>query len=215
MVRERLKSFAKHQALFALKRLRVVLAEPEDLMAGEHPVRQANGQPLTPEAVAPAPEPQPEPEQPAVAAEEESGPWDDGDALLMSSFSGDLGPMFAARAAEAREESTGGAPVAVEEEGLKGQIIEALHTIYDPEIPVDIYELGLIYEVNIDESSNVDVIMTLTSPNCPAAQSLPEEVELKVAGVDGVEKTSVEVVFDPPWGPERMSEEARLELNLF
>ncbi|MGB1248365.1 MAG: SUF system Fe-S cluster assembly protein [Chitinophagales bacterium] len=96
---------------------------------------------------------------------------------------------------------------------LKLAIIEAIKTIFDPEIPVDIYELGLIYEINVDDKRNVEVVMTLTSPACPVAGSLPQEVEDKVAGVSGVTDACVELVFDPPWNQEMMSEEAQLELG--
>ena len=98
---------------------------------------------------------------------------------------------------------------------LRDEVITILHGIYDPEIPVDIYELGLIYEVNVDDDANVHVIMTLTSPMCPVAESLPPEVEEKVARVEGVTKATVEVTWDPPWDPEMMSEAARLELDMF
>ena len=98
---------------------------------------------------------------------------------------------------------------------LRDKVITILHGIYDPEIPVDIYELGLIYEVNVDDDANVHVLMTLTSPMCPVAESLPPEVEEKVARVEGVTKATVEVTWDPPWDPEMMSEAARLELDMF
>ncbi len=96
---------------------------------------------------------------------------------------------------------------------LENKIVEALKTIYDPEIPVDVYELGLIYEVKIDAESNVSIEMTLTSPNCPVAESLPKEVEEKVGKVEGVKSSKVEIVFDPPWDKDMMSEEAKLELG--
>jgi FeS assembly SUF system protein len=98
---------------------------------------------------------------------------------------------------------------------LNETIIEAIKTVFDPEIPVDIYELGLIYGIDIDPEGAVNVEMTLTSPACPAAGSLPPEVELKVAGVDGVTTSKVVVVWDPPWTPELMSEAAKLELNMW
>jgi FeS assembly SUF system protein len=98
---------------------------------------------------------------------------------------------------------------------LRDEVITILHSIYDPEIPVDIYELGLIYEVNVDDDAKVHVLMTLTSPMCPVAESLPPEVEEKVARVKGVTKATVEVTWDPPWNPEMMSEAARLELDMF
>jgi FeS assembly SUF system protein len=88
-----------------------------------------------------------------------------------------------------------------------------LKSIYDPEIPVDIYELGLIYEVKIDKENNVAIDMTLTSPNCPVAESLPKEVEDKVASVEGVTSAKVNIVFDPSWDKDMMSEEAKLELG--
>ncbi len=96
---------------------------------------------------------------------------------------------------------------------LENKIIEVLKTIYDPEIPVDIFELGLIYEVKIDKENNVVIDMTLTSPNCPVAESLPKEVEDKVASIPDVKTAKVEIVFDPPWDKDMMSEEAQLELG--
>lgn len=97
---------------------------------------------------------------------------------------------------------------------LEAQILEALRTCYDPEIPVNIYELGLIYEVKVEPSGAVGIRMTLTSPNCPAAGSLPGEVRDKVQGVPGVKDVTVDVVWDPPWDPSRMSEAAKLELGM-
>jgi FeS assembly SUF system protein len=97
---------------------------------------------------------------------------------------------------------------------LKEQVIKALKSCYDPEIPIDIYELGLIYEVNVEPSSEVSVKMTLTSPACPAAMSLPGEVEDKIRLLGNVKDVKVEVVWDPPWDPSRMSEAARLELGM-
>jgi FeS assembly SUF system protein len=96
---------------------------------------------------------------------------------------------------------------------LEDKIVTMLKTIYDPEIPVDIYELGLIYEVKIDKENNVAIDMTLTSPNCPVAESLPKEVEDKVASVEGVTSAKVNIVFDPSWDKDMMSEEAKLELG--
>lgn len=96
---------------------------------------------------------------------------------------------------------------------LENKIIDVLKTIYDPEIPVDIFELGLIYEVKIDKDKNVSIEMTLTSPNCPVAESLPKEVEDKVAGIAEVTSAKVNIVFDPPWDKDMMSEEAQLELG--
>jgi len=96
---------------------------------------------------------------------------------------------------------------------LENKVVELLKTIYDPEIPVDIYELGLIYEVKIDKEQNVEIEMTLTSPNCPVAESLPLEVEQKVASFPAFKSAKVNIVFDPPWEKDMMSEEAQLELG--
>lgn len=93
-------------------------------------------------------------------------------------------------------------------------IIETLKTIYDPEIPVDIYEMGLIYEVKIDDEFNVEIDMTLTSPSCPVAESLPEEVRSKIDGMWSVKSAKVELVWEPSWTKEMMSEEALLELGM-
>lgn len=93
-------------------------------------------------------------------------------------------------------------------------IIKALKTIYDPEIPVDIYELGLIYDVQISDEGNVKVVMTLTTPNCPVAESLPQEVKEKVATVEYVKEVDLELTFEPTWTKDMMSEEARFELGI-
>lgn len=97
---------------------------------------------------------------------------------------------------------------------LGEQIVKVLKTIYDPEIPVDIYELGLIYDVFVNEEREVKILMTLTTPNCPVAESLPQEVEERVKSLDMVKDAEIEMTFDPPWSQELMSEEARLELGL-
>ena len=98
---------------------------------------------------------------------------------------------------------------------LTDEIVAALKTIYDPEIPADLYELGLIYKVEIDDDRMVKVDMTLTSPNCPSAAELPGQVENAVAGVSGVREAKVKIVWDPPWGPSRMSDEARTVLDMW
>jgi FeS assembly SUF system protein len=98
---------------------------------------------------------------------------------------------------------------------LRDQVIEVLKGIYDPEIPVNIYELGLIYEVTIADDANVHVLMTLTSPMCPVAESLPPEVEEKVSRVEGVASARAEVTWDPPWEPDMMSDAAKLELDMY
>ncbi|MCF8459869.1 MAG: iron-sulfur cluster assembly protein [Flavobacteriales bacterium] len=100
-----------------------------------------------------------------------------------------------------------------ERKDIEERIIDVIRTVYDPEIPVDVYELGLIYEVKVDEEANAHVLMTLTSPSCPVAESLPLEVEEKVRGVMGVETGKVELTFDPPWDKDMMSEAALLELG--
>jgi len=99
-------------------------------------------------------------------------------------------------------------------EELKERVIEALKSIYDPEIPVDIYELGLIYDVEISEDGDAVVTMTLTTPHCPVAESMPQEVELRVLGVPGIRDAEVKLVWEPPWDPAKMSDEARLELGM-
>jgi FeS assembly SUF system protein len=91
--------------------------------------------------------------------------------------------------------------------------VKVLKTIYDPEIPVDIYELGLIYDVFLNEGNDVKILMTLTSPNCPVAESLPQEVKDKVADIKGVKSAEIEMTFEPPWTKDLMSEEAKLELG--
>lgn len=96
---------------------------------------------------------------------------------------------------------------------LENKVVEILKSIYDPEIPVDIYELGLIYEVKINTEGHVDIDMTLTSPNCPVAESLPKEVEDKVAAAQEFNSAKVNIVFEPPWDKDMMSEEAKLELG--
>ena len=93
------------------------------------------------------------------------------------------------------------------------KIVEVLKSIYDPEIPVDIYELGLNYDVFVNENKEAKILMTLTSPNCPVAESLPVEVEQKVQTLDEIDKAEVEITFDPPWSQDLMSEEAKLELG--
>ena len=97
---------------------------------------------------------------------------------------------------------------------LRDKVIKEIKKIYDPEIPVNIYELGLIYDINIDNENNVKINMTLTSPNCPVAETLPVEVEEKVKSIKTVNNVSVQIVFEPPWTKEMMSEEAKLELGM-
>lgn len=99
-------------------------------------------------------------------------------------------------------------------ETLREKIIAALKTCYDPEIPIDIWELGLIYEIAIGDGNDVTITMTLTTPHCPAAETLPADVEAKVSAVEGVASVKVDITWEPAWSPQMMSEAARLELNL-
>ena len=107
-------------------------------------------------------------------------------------------------------------PAAADEgsDELKERVIETLKSIYDPEIPVDIYELGLIYDVAISEDGDAVVTMTLTTPHCPVAESMPAEVEMRVLSVPGIRDAEVKLVWDPPWDPSKMTDEARLELGM-
>lgn len=100
-------------------------------------------------------------------------------------------------------------------EQLRSDLVSALKTVFDPEIPVDIYELGLIYKIDVDDDRNVEVDMTLTAPGCPVAGDMPGWVENAVSSVPGVGQVKVNLVFDPPWDMSRMSDEARLQLNMF
>ena len=97
---------------------------------------------------------------------------------------------------------------------IKDNIIKNLHTVYDPEIPVDIYELGLIYDLKVQSEGLVDIIMTLTSPNCPVAEILPEQVKKAAKKTKGVKDVNLKLVFEPPWNPDMMSEAAKVELNM-
>ena len=102
----------------------------------------------------------------------------------------------------------------IDTNALGEKIVNVLKTIYDPEIPVDIYELGLIYDVFVNEDYDVKILMTLTTPNCPVAETLPLEVEEKVKSLNDVKSAEVEITFDPPWSQDLMSEEAKLELGM-
>jgi FeS assembly SUF system protein len=121
-------------------------------------------------------------------------------------------PETATAAAVPDQPASAAAP---DDDPLRADIVAALKTVYDPEIPADIYELGLIYEVDVDEERNVAIKMTLTAPGCPVAGEMPKWVENAVNAVPGVNNTTVTMTFDPPWDMSRMSDEARLALNMF
>jgi FeS assembly SUF system protein len=130
----------------------------------------------------------------------------------------DAGPaaeVNAANDAATPVRSDGSALTADEVARLTDDIVSAIKTVYDPEIPADIYELGLIYRIEIGDDRKIDIDMTLTTPNCPSAQDLPLMVENAVSGVAGVGPVQVQVVWDPPWDPSRMSDEARVVLNMW
>ena len=115
----------------------------------------------------------------------------------------------AAPAEDANGENAAGSP----NEGLRNEVIAAISEIFDPEIPVNIYELGLIYDVHVGEEGKVDLVMTLTSPHCPVAEILPGQVKTRVELVEGVNEVELELTWEPPWTPENMSEAAKLELG--
>ena len=117
--------------------------------------------------------------------------------------------------AETAVQSASGALPQAELDALTDQLIEKLKTVFDPEIPVDIYELGLIYKVDVSDDLDVAIDMTLTAPGCPVAGEMPGWVQDAVLKVDGIKSCAVNLVFDPPWDPSRMSDEAKLQLNMF
>jgi FeS assembly SUF system protein len=128
----------------------------------------------------------------------------------------EMEPVKAPAATPAEVTSTTSNPLPPEEiDRLTTDIVAALKTVYDPEIPADIYELGLIYKVDVDDDRNVDVEMTLTSPGCPVAAEMPGWVEAAVGTVAGVNNVKVRLTFDPPWDKSRMSDEAQLAVNMF
>ena len=119
-------------------------------------------------------------------------------------------------ALETADTSVEGSALSQQElDALTNKMIEAIKTVYDPEIPVDIYELGLIYKIDVDDNRNIDVDMTLTAPGCPVAGEMPIWVENAIASIEGVGTVKVNLVFDPPWDMSRMSDEARVALNMF
>ncbi len=124
-------------------------------------------------------------------------------------------PAAEAEKPQAAQVTAGSSLPAEEIARLTDDIVAALKTVYDPEIPADIYELGLIYKVDLKDDRNVDVEMTLTTPNCPSAAELPVMVENAVSSVAGVGQVKVNIVWDPPWDPSRMTDEARLVLNMW
>jgi len=152
----------------------------------------------------------------AAKADEETGPTSANIALEQAVSEPTVAP---ARHPKALDDSdfpeTGTALTQEEIEQKTADIVAAIKTVYDPEIPADIYELGLIYRIDMDDDRNVDVVMTLTAPGCPVAGEMPIWVENAVASVAGVGAVKVELTFDPPWTMDRMSDEARLALNMF
>jgi FeS assembly SUF system protein len=124
-------------------------------------------------------------------------------------------PSASAPVTPSQTETTGMTSDPARKAALEADIIKAVSTVFDPEIPVNIYELGLIYDIIVDASSAVGIRMTLTAPACPAAQYLPAEVRNKVAAVPGVTEVKVDVVWDPPWDRDRMSDAAKLQLGMF
>jgi FeS assembly SUF system protein len=127
----------------------------------------------------------------------------------------DATPALAGEAAPPRLNATGSAIPPDELARLADEVVAALKTVYDPEIPADIYELGLVYRVDIDDDRGIDIDMTLTAPGCPVANEMPGWVEDAVSLVPGVKSVNVHMVFEPPWTPERMSEEARVALDWY
>jgi FeS assembly SUF system protein len=122
-------------------------------------------------------------------------------------------PALESPAADSPVAASAPAGAASSADDVRDRIVQMLTTIYDPEIPVNIYEVGLVYDLGIDAEGDVTVLMTLTSPSCPVAESLPPEVEAKIGSVEGVRSVKVDLTWDPPWTPERMSEAAKLELG--
>ena len=111
------------------------------------------------------------------------------------------------------EQTTSGSVESVTVENLYDKVVAAIKTVYDPEIPVDVFELGLIYEINVFPINNVHVLMTLTSPSCPSAESIPVEIEQRIKEIEGINEVKVEITFDPPYSQDMMSEAAKLELG--
>ena len=173
---------------------------PESSAGSPGPRREQAAQAATPSPSGPAESRRSEPAVPPIAA---SSP---------AELSGAGAAAPGGEGAPAADPSAADRP----DEGpeINRKIIDVIKTCYDPEIPVNIYELGLIYDVKVDEEDNAHVKMTLTAPNCPAAQSLPAEVKHKIEAMDEIKSASVEIVFDPPWNPNKMSDSAKLVLNI-
>jgi FeS assembly SUF system protein len=175
--------------------------DPEPPEAPAAAAAVAESAPVAP--VAPAP---PEPSGSAVSAE----------ATAASDGGLNVGALLAPPpASSSSSQPQIGETDPVKTEAMKPAIVDAISTVFDPEIPVNIYELGLIYEINVDTDSRVGVRMTLTSPACPSAQQLPSEVRYKVKALDGVADCNVEIVWEPPWTKDMMSETAKLSLGIF
>jgi FeS assembly SUF system protein len=133
------------------------------------------------------------------------------DELIETSTEGETNP---AAVPEASSADVGAQAPTRPADDIEYDVIAAMKTVYDPEIPVDIYELGLIYELNVADDSSVHIVMTLTTPMCPAAEILPPEIEAKARGVEGVREVRLELVWEPPWSMDMMSPAARLQLNV-
>jgi FeS assembly SUF system protein len=165
--------------------------------------------------------PRAQPAPPAASPSEGAGPTDFGKPEPANLAPTAVIPAVSSAGASATQSGEGaplpaGADPSKPDEGpeINRKIIEVIKTCYDPEIPVNIFELGLIYYIKVDAENKAHVKMTLTAPNCPAAQSLPAEVKSKIEAMDEIQEASVEIVFDPPWTPNKMSDSAKLVLNM-
>ena len=154
-------------------------------------------------------------ETPAPPIEATADPSSEEESPSMSEVSPTESTPVEAASTEAAGQENDKPELSSEDAAIQQRVVDIIKTVYDPEIPVDIYALGLIYEINVADGGAVDIKMTLTSPACPAAGSLPPEVETKVGSVEGVSSAKVEVVWEPTWTPEKMSEAAKLQLGMF
>ena len=167
---------------------------------------------LTGKAGDETPDAPPAPTPPVTASATDAGPVAETTSVESTGWDIDTGALTAPIAKPAETPTVGPADPELTA-AFQGPVIEAIKTVYDPEIPVDIYELGLIYDIAVDKDKQVLVKMTLTSPACPSAQQLPSEVRYKIKALPGVSEAVVEIVWEPPWDKDRMSEVARLQLG--